>query len=155
MKAAEKLRLYHNIVYFGVITGVLTATWIGFEYLLGTIFGIPQLGPLYGLVSMMFFIIMTTLFLKQTTKINMDQTYFDRLLYNFLMILVASIFVVFFLLFYYSLMDPSEYQTYEIEVFNFHLSHVLLTSIVGAWIGTIAEGVLFGSIAAFFIKPKK
>jgi len=154
MKAADKLRLYHNIIYFGVITGALTAIWIGFEYLLGTIFGIPQLGPLYGLVSMMFFIIMTTLFLKQTTKINPDQTYSDRLLYNFMMILVASIFVVFFLLLYYSLMDPSEYQTYEIEVFNFHLRHVLLTSIIGAWIGTLTEGVIFGSIVAFFIKPK-
>jgi len=70
------------------------------------------------------------------------------------MILVSSIFVVFFLLLYYSLMDPSEYQTYEIEVFNFHLRHVLLTSIIGAWIGTLTEGVIFGSIVAFFIKPK-
>lgn len=155
VNAEAKLELYRNIISFGLITGALTAAWIGFEYLLGTFFGIPQLGPLYGLVSMILFIIMTTLFLKRTAAINPDQTYFDRIRYNFMMILVASILVVFFLLLYYSLMDPSEYKTYEIEVFNIHLRHVLLTSIVGAWIGTMAEGLLFGSIAAFFIKPKK
>lgn len=154
MKADTTLQLYHNVIGYGLITGVLTAAWIGFEYLLGTFYGIPQLGPLYGVVSMLFFIIMTILFLKRTTRINPEQTYFDRLRYNVMMILVASIFVVFFLLLYYSLMDPSEYRTYEIEVFNIHLRHVLLTSIVGAWIGTMAEGVLFGSIAALFITPK-
>ena len=155
MNARNKLQLYHNTLYFGAITGALTSIWIGFEYLLGTYFGIPQIGPLYGLVSMIIFIIMTTLFLKRTIKIDPSQTYINRFQYNLLMILVASIFVVFFLLFYYSMMDPSEYQTYEIEVFNLHLEHVLLTSIVGAWVGTMAEGVLFGSIAAFFVKPKK
>ena len=51
-------------------------------------------------------------------------------------------------------MDPSEYKTYEIEVINIHLSHILLTSIVGAWIGTMAEGILFGSIAAFYQAEK-
>jgi hypothetical protein len=155
MKAEVKVQLYQSAIFYGLITGALTAAWIGFEYLLGTLYGIPQLGPLYGLVSIAFFIIMTSLFLRRTTNIYTKQTYFDRLLYNFMMILVASVFVVFFLLVYYSLMEPSEYQTYEIEVFNFHLKHVLLTSIVGAWLGTMAEGVVFGSIAAIFIKPKK
>jgi hypothetical protein len=155
MNAETRVTLYHNVLFFGLITGALTSLWIGFEYFLGTVFGIPQLGPLYGLVSIAMFIIMTSLFLRRTTGINPDQTYTDRLWYNGLMILMASIFVVFFLLLYYSLMDPSEYRTYEIEVFNFHLRHVLLTSIVGAWIGTLVEGVLFGSIMALFIKPKR
>ena len=154
LRAEERLQLYRNVINYGLITGALTAAWIGFEYLLGTFYGIPQLGPLYGLVSMLFFIIMTILFLKRTTEINPDQSYFDRFRYNIMMIFVASVFVVFFLLLYYSLMEPSEYSTYEIEVFNIHLRHVLLTSIVGAWIGTLVEGILFGSIAALFIKPK-
>lgn len=155
MNAENRLALYHEVLYYGLITGALTAAWIGFEYLLGTYFGVPQLGPLYGLVSMIFFIIMTILFLKQVMAIAPSFTYLQRFRYNFSMIFVASVFVVFFLLLYYSLMDPSEYQTYEIEVFNIHLRHVLLTAIVGAWIGTLTEGVLFGSIAAVFIKSKE
>ena len=94
LSAETKIQLYRNVIYFGLITGALTIAWIGFEYLIGTFFGIPRLGPLYGLVSMIFFIIMTTLFLKQTDETNPDQMYFDRIGYHFMMTSVASTHVV-------------------------------------------------------------
>ena len=154
MEPVQKLQLIKTSNKYGLITGALTSAWVGFEYLTGTLFGIPQLGPLYGLISITFFIIMTILFLRKVRFIESELTYFQRFKLNLTMIFKASVVVVFFLLWYYSLMDPSQYQTYEIEVFAIHLDHVLLTSIVGAWIGTMAEGVLFGSIAAIFIKSK-
>ena len=154
LPSEAKLKLIRCIFKYGLLTGVLTSIWIGFEYFTGKFFDTPQLGPFYGLVSILIFILIIQKLMKTTRKIHPAQSYWDKVGYGVSMITIASMVVVLFLLFYYSAMHPADYHTYEIEVFDIHLRHVLLTSIVGAWVGTLAEGIIISLVTSFFIKTK-
>ncbi|MDX1684224.1 MAG: hypothetical protein R3275_03250 [Saprospiraceae bacterium] len=87
-------------------------------------------------------------------RIASGQSVLDAFRRSAIMIFIAAAFVVLFLVCYYSAMDPDEYHTYAIEVFNIELKNVLLTSIAGAWIGTMVEGLIISLIVAVLMRNR-
>lgn len=154
MTPDRKLKAHRLVARFSLITALLIFAWVGLEYLTGKLFGVPQLGPLYGLIPFVIFIGTISALLLRIRRLHPVIPYWSRVSYGIWMTLLASFMVVILLLFYYGLMDPSEYEIYEIEVFNIHLRHTLLTSLLGIWTGTVVEGSFFTLIVAIFVRAK-
>lgn len=154
LEADKIVRIKRQIVIHGILTGLLIFIWVGFEYVTGRLFGKPQLGPLYGLLSIAILVVMVRSLMIRMNRIASGQSVLDAFRRSAIMIFIAAAFVVLFLVCYYSAMDPDEYHTYAIEVFNIELKNVLLTSIAGAWIGTMVEGLIISLIVAVLMRNR-
>ncbi len=152
LKSGDSIR--KEIFGFGLAGGLVLCLWVFVEFLTGVFFDMPELGRYYGLLSVAILLTVIIIGVKRIRDKKLEGfiTYIDAVKHGLRITLFASIWVTFFWIFYYNFINPDFYQTYQMNAVNVSPDKFVTSSIIGGWIGVLAEGGLLSLLMAAFLK---
>lgn len=146
----QSLRIREMKFRFGIYLGLALCFWIFVEYLTGALFGIPELGVIYGLLSEIliagFLLVAVKHFIQKTYLIKHD--FLALLKFNMSLLLTSALVVFGFMFFYVGWINTDLYGLYENEpAGQKELFAKLVVPLMG--VGVLIEGLFIALIVSF------
>ena len=140
----------------GLIGGFALCIWVFVEYLTGTWLGVPELGPFYGLLSMVILSVMVGKGIQRLHRAmgRIRISFWHTFKSGMRLVFISSLVVLVFMLFYIGFLNTEFYGIYD-ENQPIDRNTISVVIVLSMWLGVLLEGGIIAAIVGVLSRKRR